>query len=441
MEKQIPNNVEAERVILGSILIDPAIIAQVDLLPNDFYRDAHRTIFLAMLSLANAHKEPNYLSVADELERMNKLEEVGGAFVLNEMISEVPIYVNTGQYVKMVQESAELRQLIHAAQQIAAAGYERRPDARALAEGLIFAIGQRRSDHEFLSMPEMVSSYMAELTDLQSRPGLTGVPSGYRRLDVMTAGFQKSDVIIVGARPSMGKTAFGLSLALNAALTGKKVAIFSLEMSAQSLMRRFIAMKSLVDLQRLRTGWVEDHEWGQIEAASTDLNQLGIYINDTSGNPVRSMRSQLKRLIARSGAIDMVVVDYLGLIGPSSEKPDYNRVQEVSKISRDLKGLAREFDIPFIVLSQLNREVEKQGDKRPKLSDLRDSGSIEQDADVVMFLYREDYYTSQEAQEENTTPKKPDIAEVIVAKQRNGPVGVVKLLFKKEHGVFYNLES
>lgn len=438
-ERLLPQNIEAEQCVLGSILIDPEAITEIDFLQaEDFYRDGHRMIYEIMLRLYQRREPADTMTVGDELARLQQVETIGGIDYLSRLTYVVPTSGNVAYYARIVARTAELRRLVHAAGQIAALAYERDEQALEKAETALFQIRRAKKVEVWTTMPVLMEAYLTELEYLHTHRGaVVGVPTGYDGLDLTLNGLQKSDLILLAARPSMGKTSLALCMAYNAALHGKKVAIFSLEMGKMALARRLMAMESKVDLQRLRSGWVKDDEWESIVAAINDLSALPIFINDIAGNPITSIRSQLRSLIREHGTIDMVVVDYLGLIEPDVEEMRRaNLVQQISAVSRGLKGLAREFDLPVLALCQLSRAVESRQNKRPGLSDLRDSGSLEQDADVVLFLYSEDYYALREGRE-GYTPN--HITDVVIAKHRNGPVGDVRLYYQPEQTMFYNL--
>ncbi|GCF09876.1 replicative DNA helicase [Dictyobacter arantiisoli] len=437
MEKLLPQNIEAESGVLGSIIIDPEAIIQVAdfLTPDDFYRDAHRTIYETILQLFEQREAADFITICDELERKNKLEGVGGASYITSLINQVPTSGNIEYYGRIVERTAILRRLIHAAGEIAASAYEENDANVALdkAEKLIFGISQRHARADFSSLSELLSDYMSKLDKLHERRGtVVGVPTGFTDLDRLTGGLQKSDLIILAARPAVGKTSLCLSLAHNAAVQHKKsIAIFSLEMSKEQLIQRLLSMDAAIDQQRLRTGWIEDDEWERIVFAMGTLSEANIWLDDTAGISTMEMRSKARRLKAEHG-IDMIIVDYLQLMQSSAGKRNDNRVQEISEISRNLKGLARELDVPVMALAQLSRAVESRQSKIPQLSDLRESGSIEQDADIVMFIYRDDVY--------NPESERKNIADIIVAKHRNGPVGEVSLYFQASQTRFSDLE-
>lgn len=438
-ERMIPQNVEAEKGILGSILIDSEVYDLVadTLKAEDFYRDAHRIIYQTIVSLVAQDMKPDYIQLLDELERTDKLEKAGGSSYITSLINSPETSGHAEYYAKIVARTAVNRRLAHAAGMIAQLAYDQDPQSLEKSEQLLYSLADNRLAGAFVGMPELASDYMAELDTLhENRGSLTGVPTGYTDIDNMLGGLQKSDLVLLGGRPGSGKTSLGLCIGYNAALRGHKVAMFSLEMGRRQLMRRLASMASKIELQRLRSGWIADSEWDMVVNKLGDLSRLPMWINDTAGNPLASMRSQLRRLIAQQNGIDLVVVDYLSLIAP--EEGSENRVQEISKISWGLKKLAREFDIPVLALAQLSRQVESRQNKRPILSDLRESGSLEQDSDVVLFLYREDYYAEQEKREDYTPTHE---AEVAIAKHRNGPTGGVNLYFKGAQTMFYNLED
>ncbi len=438
MEKLLPQNIEAERGVLGSIIIDPEAIVQVGdfLTAEDFYRDAHRSIYEVIVQLYEQREAADFITICDELERRNKLEDVGGASYITSLINQVPTSGNVEYYGRIVERTAILRRLIHAAGEIAAIAYDEVDADLALekAEQLIFSIGQRHAHSDFSPLRDLLSEYMNKLDQLHERRGtIVGVPTGFTDLDRLTGGLQKSDLIILAARPAVGKTSLSLSLAHNSAIKHQRsIAIFSLEMSKEQLVQRLLSMDAAVDQQRLRTGWIEDDDWERIIYSMGTLSEANIWIDDTAGISTVEMRSKARRLQAEHG-IDLIIVDYLQLMQSSvSGKRNENRVQEISEISRNLKGLARELDIPVLALAQLSRAVDSRQSKVPILSDLRESGSIEQDADIVMFIYRDDVY--------NPESERKNIADIIVAKHRNGPVGEVSLYFQANQTRFRDLE-
>ena len=439
MEKLLPQNIEAECGVLGSIIIDPEAIVQVAefLFPDDFYRDAHRTIYEVIIQLYEQRQPADFITICDELERRNKLEDVGGASYITSLINLVPTSGNVEYYGRIVERNAILRRLIEAAGQIAAVAYQEEDADVALdkAEQLIFNISQRHARSDFALLRDILSVYMNKLDQLHERRGtIVGVPTGFTDLDHLTGGLQKSDLIILAARPAIGKTSLALTMAHNTAIKHQRsVAIFSLEMSKEQLVQRLLSMDAAIDQQRLRTGWIEDDEWERIVYAMGTLSEANIWIDDTAGISTVEMRSKARRLHAERN-IDLIIVDYLQLMQSmsGSGKRNENRVQEISEISRNLKSLARELNVPVLALAQLSRAVESRQSKVPQLSDLRESGSIEQDSDIVMFIYRDDVY--------NPETERKNIADIIVAKHRNGPVGTISLYFQASQTRFHDLE-
>jgi len=439
VEKLLPQNIEAECGVLGSIIIDPEAIVQVEefLFPDDFYRDAHRTIYEVIIQLYEQRQPADFITICDELERRNKLEDVGGASYITSLINLVPTSGNVEYYGRIVERNAILRRLIEAAGQIAAVAYQEEDADVALdkAEQLIFNISQRHARSDFALLRDILAEYMNKRDQLHERRGtIVGVPTGFTDLDHLTGGLQKSDLIILAARPAIGKTSLALTMAHNTAIKHQRsVAIFSLEMSKEQLVQRLLSMDAAIDQQRLRTGWIEDDEWERIVYAMGTLSEANIWIDDTAGISTVEMRSKARRLHAERN-IDLIIVDYLQLMQSmsGSGKRNENRVQEISEISRNLKSLARELNVPVLALAQLSRAVESRQSKVPQLSDLRESGSIEQDSDIVMFIYRDDVY--------NPETERKNIADIIVAKHRNGPVGTISLYFQASQTRFHDLE-
>jgi replicative DNA helicase len=439
VEKLLPQNVEAEAGVLGSLLIDPEAIVQIAdfLRPDDFYHEAHRTIYQAALELFESHEPADLITLCDELARRGKLEEVGGASYVSTLANQVPTSRNVKHYAQIVARTAILRRLINAAGQIAGVAYSE-PDADVAleqAEKFIYEVGQRTLRSDFDSLGVILHDYIDKLDQLHEQHGaVVGVGTGFADLDKMTSGLQKSDLTILAARPSVGKTAMALSLAHNAAVRlHHGIAIFSLEMSKEQLAARLLSMDAAVDQQRLRTGYLDDDEWERISESVGRLADTQIYIDDTPGITLAEMRSKTRRLMLDRG-FDLLIVDYLQLMQGSGggRSGHENRVQEISEISRGLKLLARELNVPVLALSQLSRAVESRTDKHPQLSDLRESGSIEQDADIVMFIYRDVVY--------NEDTDNPNLAEIIVAKHRNGPIGTVSLFFQPAQTRFRDLD-
>jgi len=441
MERMLPQNIEAECGLLGSIIIDPEALSLVAdfLRAEDFYRDAHRTIYEVMLHLYNQRTSADFITICDVLESREKLEEVGGASYITSLINQVPTSGNVLFYARIVERTATLRNLIHAAGQIAALAYDAEDDATPIverAEQLIFAISQRSlSLGTDASLAELLTSYMTRLDQLsQQRGSVVGVPTGFADLDRLTGGLRGSDLIVLAARPSLGKTSMALSLAYNAALHyGQRIGIFSLEMSQQQLTERLMAIETGINLQRLSTGNLEDDEWNRVVVARDRLEDLPIRVDGTSVLSPVQMRSRARRWVVEHG-LDLIIVDYLQLMQPSdfsSKRKMENRVQVIDEISRNLKLLARELNIPILVLAQLSRAVEGRLSKVPQLSDLRESGGIENNADIVMFIYRDEVY--------NPTTERRGIADIIVAKHRNGPTDNFCLAFEAPTTRFRNL--
>ena len=436
MEQRLPpHNLEAEQSVLGSLLIDRDAIIRVAsyVKAEDFYISANGTVYQAILDLYNRREPTDFLTLSDELERRGSLDDIGGLGYLSSLLNVVPTAVHVEYYGRIVERTATLRRLIDAGTQIVGIGFQDNLDAEdALdsAEQALFTVSQRRQTKDFQSISDVLDRFFDQLDYLQQNRGeVVGVPTGFTDLDKLTGGLQRSDLLILAARPSMGKTAFALGMAHGAAVQhGKKVGVFSLEMSAEQLVQRLLSTETGVDSHRLRLGRIDDGEWDRISRAFGRLAEAQIYIDDSANASVMDVRSKARRLQAEQG-LDLIIVDYLQLM--SGRRTD-NRVQEISEISRGLKGLARELNIPVVALSQLSRAVETRADHRPMLSDLRESGSIEQDADIVMFIYRDDKY------DENS--EKKGIAEIILAKHRNGPVGSVNLRFFERNARFADLE-
>jgi replicative DNA helicase len=432
-----PQNLEAEQAVLGSILLesDTLLTVMERVRADDFYSVAHQRIFEAMVELNEENEAIDLVTLTARLQDRGQLEEVGGVSYLTKLVGSVPTAANVEYYAQIVEEKALLRRLIRTATQIVASGYEAGEDVGALlneAEQRILDISRRHAAHGFVSIRDVLMEVFDRVEYLyHHKGGVTGIPSGFPDLDRMTSGFQRSDLIIVAARPSVGKTAFALNIAQNVAVRAREtVAIFSLEMSAFQLVQRMICAESNVDAGRMRSGFLEGDDWEKLTMAIGSLSEAEIYIDDTPGITVSDIRAKCRRLKKEKG-LGMVVIDYLQLIQTRGRAHE-SRQQEVSEISRMLKQMARELDVPVIALSQLSRGVEQRQDKRPMLSDLRESGSIEQDADVVAFLYRDDYY--------NQESEKKNIIEIIIAKHRNGPVGTVELVFLKNYNKFVSLD-
>jgi len=436
VERQPPHNIEAEQTVLGSLIIDPdAYVRVAEFLQNDdFYRETHSTIYRGIANLNDRHLPSDFVTICDELSRMGVLDQVGGAAYITSLINSVPTSMHVEYYGKIVERTATLRRLIAAGGQIAQLGYQETDDIeRTLdeAEQIIFRVSQRRVSTDFVPLKSLLGDYLDKIDFLhQNRGKVAGVPTGFIDLDKITGGLQPSDLVIIAARPSIGKSALTLSLAHATALKfGTCVGIFTLEMSGEQLVQRFISIETGIDQQRLRTGHIEEREWDAIVKASSVLSEAQVFIDDTVGVSTLEMRAKCRRLAAQY-PLGLIIVDYLQLM--QGRKSSDNRVAEISEISRSLKGLARELNVPVIALSQLSRAVETRQSHEPQLSDLRESGSIEQDADIVMFIYRDEVY--------NPASERKGIADIIIAKHRNGPVGRVSLRFVQELAKFTDLD-
>jgi replicative DNA helicase len=435
--KQQPQNAEAEEAVLGSLLIDPDAILRVApfLQASDFYVPRHRLIFQAVLDLHERREPADLVTLTDELERRNELPAIGGPAFLTSLINVTPTSVHVEYYAHIVERTAVLRRLIAAATEIAKLAYKDTEDVEDVvdqAESLIFAVAEKRVARDLVPIRQVIDQFYDRIEYLIQHQGeIIGIPTGLVDLDKLLGGFQRSDLVIIAGRPGMGKTSLALSIALQAARKWhKRVGIFSLEMSNEQVVQRLISAETGIDSQRLRLGDIRENEWSVFVEASSLLSDIPVFIDDTPAISSMEMRTKARRLHAEHG-LDMIIVDYLQLMRgePGS---DGNRVQEISYISRSLKSLARELNIPVVALSQLSRAVESRQDKRPMLSDLRESGSIEQDADVVIFVYRDVEY--------NPDTEFPNLAEVRVSKHRSGPTGVVSAYFKKELAKFDNVE-
>jgi replicative DNA helicase len=433
-----PQNIEAEQAVLGSILLKADLLGTVlELLkPIDFYKDNHRIIYEAMLDLFDRNEPQDLLTVSNLLTNNNKLDTIGGPAYLASLTSIVPVTANIASYAKIIREKSILRRLITVNTDIASRCYEEQHDIDILvdeAEQAIFDIAGSKREQHFTQLKNIVPKAFATVEQLYKRKELiTGVPTGYSEIDKMTAGLQPSDLIIVAARPSMGKTSFAMNIAQHAALVEKTgVAVFSLEMSKEQLVMRLLSSVGRIDSQRIRTGKLRSDDWLKLTRAVGMLSEAPVFIDDTPAISVLEMRAKIRRLASQHD-IGLIVVDYLQLMrGRSTE----NRTQEISDISRSLKALAKEHHVPVIALSQLNRGLESRTDKRPMMADLRESGAIEQDADVICFIYRDEVYNKAE-----DNPEK-GVAEIIIGKQRNGPTGITRLTFIKEFTMFENLSS
>src|SRR5256712_7914855 len=432
-----PHDLDAEMSVLGSILLDPLSIAKVlqFLHPEDFYRENNGQVYRAALDLFAAGEPIDNVTVAAQLQTMGMLDRIGGRTQLASMQSVVPTAANIEYYGRIIKEKAYKRRLISAGANIAGFGYDDGVEAEEAinqAQSLVFGVADDRDQRELAKLYDLLGPAMERISlQMESGQGVVGVPSGFHDLDRMTGGFKDSDLIIVAGRPSMGKTSFALNVGLHAALERKKaIGIFSLERSKEQLTERLLTEQAQIDAQRLHRGLLSEAEFDPVSNSLGPLGEASIYIDDTPVMDELTLQLKARQAKMRYG-IDMILVDYLELMHGRSRGDD-NRVQEVSAISRALKGLARELRLPVIAISQLSRAPEQRPDKRPILSDLRESGALEQDSDVVMFLFRPEYYKSDE---------KPGVAEVILAKHRNGPTGTIELKFRRDHTRFYNLET
>ncbi|MFT3819800.1 MAG: replicative DNA helicase [Rubrivivax sp.] len=438
-----PNSVEAEQSVLGGLLLDNLAWDRAsDLLSDsDFYRHEHKLIYAAVGALVNASKPADVITVFEQLQALGKAEDCGGLAYLNALAQSVPSAANMRRYAEIVRERAILRKLIAASDEIATTAFN--PQGRAVtqildeAEGKIFKIGEEgsRQRQGFQGMDKLVIALLDRVNELAENGAeeVTGVRTGFYDLDRMTAGLQKGDLIVLGARPSMGKTSLALNIAEHVAVAeGLPVLVFSMEMGASQLTLRMVGSIGRIDQSGLRTGGLQDGDWERLADAVEQLKSAQLYIDETPALSSAELRARARRMARQfGGTLGLIVVDYLQLMSGSSSGSDENRATEIGEISRGLKALAKELQCPVIALSQLNRAVETRNDKRPMMSDLRESGAVEQDADVVVFIYRDDYY--------NKDSKEPGVAEVVIAKQRNGPVGTVKLAFLKPLTKFENL--
>ena len=447
VSQQIPHDSEAEKAVLGAVFLDPeAIIDASDVLqPDDFYEHANRIVFQAMLNISDREEVIDPVTLQDELKKNNQVDDIGGIAYVTELSMATPTAAHVTYYSKIVKRKAILRNLISTSQRIIQNAIEGSDDVTDIlddAESQIMGVSQDNASGGFKSIHDVLNTAMEEINSIPDDGNMvTGLPSGFSELDKMTTGFHDDELIILAARPGVGKTAFALNVAQFVGLkTDKTVAMFSLEMGAEQLVQRMLASEGLIDSQHLRTGQLTDEEWRKLVVAAGSLDNTSIYIDDTPGIKMSEIRAKARRLAKEKGNLGLIVIDYLQLIeGPRSE----SRQQEVSAISRQLKKLAKELHIPVIALSQLSRSVEQRQDKRPVLSDIRESGSIEQDADIVAFLYRDDYYRDErdeddegevEAEEDNGE------VEVIIEKNRSGTRGTVKLMFSKPYNRFSNLD-
>ena len=433
-----PHDVEAEQAVLGSMLTDKdAVISAIEVLKeDDFYRTDNKSIYEAIINLYNRAEPIDIITVKAELESLGKFEQVGGLEYLASLPDKVPTTANAMKYIKIVEEKSTLRNLIKTANEIIELGYDPTEDVSDIMEGAekkIFNIMQNNDKKSYSPIKDILVDSFTQLEELYNRKQhITGVPSGFTELDYKTAGFHGSDLVLIAARPAMGKSAFALNIATNAAVRANvPVVIFSLEMPKEQTVNRILCSEAMVDSNKVRTGKLEEDDWTKLAGSIGPLSDAEIYIDDTPGISVMEIRAKCRKLKLEKN-IGMVVIDYLQLVQGSNRR-NGSREQEISEISRSLKILAKELNVPVIALSQLSRAVEQRPDHRPMLSDLRESGAIEQDADIVMFLYRDDYY--------NKDSEKKDIAEVIIAKHRGGSLGTIELLWLGNYTKFVNLEK
>jgi replicative DNA helicase len=435
-----PQNLEAEESVLGAMMLSPGAIGAVSeiLDAGDFYRESHAKIYRAALALYAKGEPVDAITLTDQLEERSELEDVGGRVRLHELAALVPASANAAHYARIVHETATLRGLIQAGGEIARLGWERPGETGDLvdqAEQILFDLSQQRVTGEFTHIDELLKESFERITALyEAGVDVTGTPSGYRDLDRLTSGFQPGNLIIVAARPSMGKSALALCMAANLGVRhGIPVGLFTLEMSKAEVTQRLMCSEAKVESQRLRNGKLAPDDWPRLTAACDKLAKAPIYVDDTGLLNMMEIRSKARRLKARHPNLGLIIVDYLQLLTPAHRRDSDGRVQEVSEMSRNLKILARDLEVPIVALSQLSRAVEQRTDKRPILSDLRESGSIEQDADLVAFIYRDEYYNEESDQQ--------GLAEVILAKHRNGPTDSLKLSFLKRYAKFADLAA
>jgi len=440
LEKTLPNNLEAERSILGAILLDDKAVLTIfeSLRSQDFYLDSHRRVFEKMLHLMNSSRPIDLVTLKEELQRSNELESVGGAAYLASLTDGLPRAINIEYYAQIIKEKSTLRRLIQISNETMVRSYQDEESAEEIlqhVEKIIFDIASQQFHTGFTSISPIVGDVFKQIEELSNRKSpVTGLETGFVDLDRMTAGMHPSDLIIVAARPGLGKTSLCLNIAEHVAIRKHKtVGIFSLEMSKEQLVKRLICSEARIDAHRINTGFLNKEDWTRLSRVSGDLSETKIFIDDTASVTVSELRSKARRLSLEHG-LDLIIVDYLQLMSGSTTRYE-NRTQEISQISRGLKGIAKELSLPVVAVSQLSRAVEaRHGEhRRPQLSDLRESGSIEQDADVVLFIYREDMT--------NPTEENNGLAELIIGKQRNGPTGTIQLAFSKQFTKFDNLNQ
>lgn len=446
MSRELPHSNEAEQSILGAMMIYPSVVAiayDQGLDAKDFYLDMHQRIFNAMMDINETGKPIDVTTLVSRLQDMDQLNLVGGADYIIKLSDTAISSANSNYYVEIIKSRAHLRHLIETAELIAEDGFDTAinlDDVMDKAEREILAVTRSRRATDFKSSRDVLSVVMKELIELRNSDNhVTGIKTGYTELDRITNGFQRGDLIILAARPAMGKTAFALNIALNASFYNPgAIAIFSLEMPAESLMKRILSAKSSVEATKLRSGIINDDEFNKLNEAANELMATKLFVDDSSNIKVSEIFSKCRKLNSEHG-LDMVVIDYLQLISGSGRGTGDNRQQEISEISRSLKGLAREMSCPVIALSQLSRSVESRPDKHPMLSDLRESGAIEQDADIVMFLYRDEYYNKEENQQDGASAT--DKTDVDISKHRNGTTGRIELAFQKSISAFFNIAN
>ncbi len=441
-DKSLPHNLDAEKAVIGSMFLSKYALGTIiqELSKNDFYLDAHQKIFEAVKYLAEVGTPIDITTVTTELDKRKILGNVGGVEYLAEIINFVPTAANANEYIKIVYNTSLRRNLIETATKIASEGFSSSDDIGEIldnSEKMLFSVIKNRKGSEFRSIQDVLFKAQSDLEKLASRKSeITGVPSGFYDIDRLTSGFHANELIIIAARPAMGKTAFALNLAINIAINAKKtVALFNMEMGAEQLINRMLASVGQIEMNKLRTGRLEHQDWKRINEAISRLADTKMFIDDTPGMTVSEIRAKCRRLANSKDGLDIVIIDYLQLINGTSKYAG-QRQQEVSEISRSLKTMAMELNIPVIALAQLSRSVEGREDKRPLLSDLRESGSIEQDADIVSFLYRDDYYNK-----ESTIDKTTSKSEFIIGKHRNGPTATVDLIFKRDTSSFFNMDN
>jgi replicative DNA helicase len=439
-----PQDIEAEQAVLGAIFLDAdSIIDAMEIIePQDFYRRSHQIIFQSMIQLNDRNESIDLITLKAEVEKSNSLEDIGGLTYLTELSQASPSSASIAYYAKIVDDKATLRNLIQTASRIVTKGFEQDEDVQSIvdqAEKSILEVSEKRNSNGFQSIADVLNRTIENIDQLaQNNEEITGLPTGYAALDKMTAGLQKEELIILAARPAVGKTAFALNIAQNVGTkTDRSVAIFSLEMGAESLVNRMLCAEGSIEASHLRTGQLSEEEWRNLIVAMGSLSNASIYIDDTPGIKISEIRARCRKLAQEKGNLGLILIDYLQLIEGTGRE---NRQQEVSEISRQLKKLAKELKVPVIALSQLSRGVEQRQDKRPVLSDIRESGSIEQDADIVAFLYRDDYYQREgEDEDEGEEQQNNNVIEVIIEKNRSGARGTVELLFIKEYNKFSSL--